>query len=91
MFEETIGEFWSAYTDHNPVEVKLAKGWVYRVPPGTPRRLRRPNWVVLRGSGEAAQVARSALAVEMDRRVHEENPLLGLTWFLWVWVFHGRF
>ena len=63
-----------AYTDHNPVEVKLAKGWVYHAPPRTPRKLRRPNWVVLRGSGEAAQVARSALATEMDRRVGEEQP-----------------
>ena len=32
------------------------------------------DWVVLRGSGEAAQVARSALAVEVDRRVAEEQP-----------------
>ena len=69
-------------TDHNPVEVKLAKGWVYRAPPRTPRKLRRPNWGVSRGSGEAAQVARSALAAEMDRRVGEEPPdlLLGRTW-----------
>ena len=74
LFEETTGASWSAYTDHNPVEVKLAKGWVYRAPPRTPRKLRRPNWGVLRGSGEAAQVARSALAAEMDRRVGEEQP-----------------
>ena len=40
----------------------------------TPRKLRRPNWGVLRGSGEAAQVARSALAAEMDRRIGEEQP-----------------
>ena len=74
LFEETTGASWSAYTDHNPVEVKLAKGWVYRAPPRTPRKLRRPNWGVLRGSGEAAQVARSALAAEMNRRVGEEQP-----------------
>ena len=74
LFEDTVGEAWSAYTDHNPVEVKLAKGWVYRAPPRTPRRLRRPNWVSLRGSGDAANVARSALATELDRRVADEQP-----------------
>ena len=36
--------------------------------------MRRPNWVVSRGSGEAALVARAALATEMDRRVGEEQP-----------------
>ena len=25
LFEATVGEAWSAYTDHNPVEVRLAK------------------------------------------------------------------
>ena len=74
LFEETVGEAWSAYTDHNPVEVKLAKGWVYRAPPRIPRRLRRPNWVALKGSGDAANVARSALATELDRRVADEQP-----------------
>ena len=74
LFEETVGEHWSAYTDHNPAEVKLAKGWVYRAPPRTPRKLRRPNWSLLRGSGEAAQVARGALAAELDRRVSDEQP-----------------
>ena len=74
LFEDTLGEAWSAYTDHNPVEVKLAKGWVYRAPPRAPRRLRRPNWVALRGSGNAANVARSALATELDRRVANEQP-----------------
>ena len=44
LFEDKVGESWSAYTDHNPVEVGLAKGWVYRAPPRTPRKLRRPNW-----------------------------------------------
>ena len=74
LFEETVGAAWSAYTDHNPVEVKLAKGWVFRAPLRTPRRLRRPHWVALRGSGEAAKVARSALATELDRRVADEQP-----------------
>ena len=76
LFEDTIGEHWSAYTDHNPAEVKLAKGWVYRAPPGTPRRLRRPNWSLLRGSGEAAasQVTRAALATELDGRVSDKQP-----------------
>ena len=74
FWEDTVGEAWSAYTDHNPVEVKLAKGWVYRAPPRTPRRIRRPNWVSLRGSGDAAQVARSALATELDRRAADEQP-----------------
>ena len=49
LFEDTIGENWSAYTDHNPAEVKLAKGWVYCAPPRTPKKLRRPNWSLLRG------------------------------------------
>ena len=39
LFEDTVGEAWSAYTDHNPVEVKLAKGWVYRAPPRAPSSL----------------------------------------------------
>ena len=74
LFEDTIGENWSAYTDHNPAEVKLAKGWVYRAPPRTPKKLSRPNWSLLRGPGEAAQVARVALAAELDRRVSDEQP-----------------
>ena len=48
LFEETLIEIWSAKADHNPVEVKLAKGWVYRAPPRTSRCLCRPNWVALR-------------------------------------------
>ena len=77
LFEDTIGEAWSAYTDHNPVEVKLAKGWVYRAPPRTPRRLRRPNWVSLRGVRVMqTNVARSALATELDRRVADEQPTI---------------
>ena len=51
LFEDTVGEAWSAYTDHNPVEVKLAKGWVCRARSRFSRRLRRPNWVALRGFG----------------------------------------
>ena len=74
MFEDPLGKSWSAYTDHNPVEVKLAKGWVFRAPPKSNRRLRRPNWAALRGIGEAATTARSALSVEMDRRVNEDQP-----------------
>ena len=74
------------HTDHNLAEVKVAKGWVYRAPPRTPRKLRKPNWAVLR---EAAQVARSALAVEMDMRFGQEQPTtwsevvslgLGVSW-----------
>ena len=74
LFEDKVGESWSAYTDHNPVEVRLAKGWVYRAPPRTPRKLRRPNWLLLRGSSESAQTAREALATELDRRVGDEQP-----------------
>ena len=74
LFEDTVGESWSAYTDHNPVEVRLAKGWVYRAPPRTPRKLRRPNWLLLRGSSESVQTAREALATELDRRVGDEQP-----------------
>ena len=74
MSEDAVGEAWSAYTDHNPAEVRLAKGWVFRAPPRTPRRTRRPNWVSLRGTGASAQVARSALATELDRRVADEQP-----------------
>ena len=74
LFEDKVGESWSAYTDHNPVEVRLAKGWVYRAPPRTPRKLRRPNWLLLRGSSGSAQTAREALATELDRRVGDEQP-----------------
>ena len=34
----------------------------------------RPNWSVLRGSGDAAQTAREALSTELTRRVTEEQP-----------------
>ena len=74
LFEDTVGEAWSAYVDRNPVAVRLVKGWVFRAPPRAPRRVRRPNWVFLRGTGEAAHVARSALATEFDRRVADEQP-----------------
>ena len=74
LFEEPLAEAWSTYTDHNPVEVRLVKKWVFRAPPRLPRKMRRPNWVVLRGSGEAAQTAREALASERTRRVMEDQP-----------------
>ena len=48
LFEDALGESWSAYTEHNPVEVRLAKGWIY---------LRRPNWVALRGSSDGPVLA----------------------------------
>ena len=50
------------------------RGGCIRAPLRTPRRLRRPNWIALRGSGDAANVARSALATELDRRVADEQP-----------------
>ena len=74
LFEDTVGEAWSAYTDHNPVEVRLAKGWVFRAPPRTPHCIRRPNGVSLRGAGDAEGLACSAPATELDRRVAEEQP-----------------
>ena len=52
--------------DHSPVELKLAKFWVCRVPLGAPCCLRRPSWVALRGFIEAVQVARSALATKLN-------------------------
>ena len=73
LFEDPLGTSWSAYTDHNPVEVKLAKGWFFRASPKSFRRLRRPNWATLRGSTEAAMTARSALATELARRVTAEQ------------------
>ena len=74
LSETTSSESWSAYTDHNPIEVHLVKGWVFRVPPPSHSKMRRPNWRALRGSGEAATVAREALAAELDRRVGLEPP-----------------
>ena len=74
LFEEKVGASWSAYTDHNPVEVRLSKGWDYRAPPRVPRRLRRPNWLLLRGSSGSTQTAREALSTELDRRVGDEPP-----------------
>ena len=74
LFEDALGESWSAYVDHKPVDVRLAKGWIYRAPPRTPRRLRRPNWVALRGSSDGAVLARAALATELDRRATEDQP-----------------
>ena len=69
-----LAETWSPYTDHNPIEVRLAKGWVFRAVCRPVRKLRRPNWRLLRGSGEAAQTARAALSAELDRRVAESEP-----------------
>ena len=70
-----MSEAWSAYTDHNPIEVHLVKGWVFRAPPPSHKKMRRPNWRALRGSGESATVARAALAAELDRRVGLEPPV----------------
>ena len=75
LSETTLSEAWSAYTDHNPIEVHLVKGWVFRVPPPSHSKMRRPNWRALRGSGESATVAREALAAELDRRVGLEPPV----------------
>ena len=30
LFETPLAQSWSPYTDHNPIEVRLAKGWVFR-------------------------------------------------------------
>ena len=56
------------------LEVRLAKGWVFRAVCRPVRKLKRPNWRLLRGSGEAAQTARAALSAELDRRVAETEP-----------------
>ena len=74
VFEEPLGESWAAYTDHNPAEVKLVKGWVFRSPVRQGSKFRKPHWRSLRGSGESARVARAALATELDRRVADEQP-----------------
>ena len=74
LHEEPLAESWSPYTDHNPIEVRLAKGWVFRAVCRPVRKLKRPNWRLLRGSGEAAQTARAALSAELDRRVAESEP-----------------
>ena len=52
----------------------MAKGWVFRAVCRPVRKLKRPNWRLLRGSGEAAQTAREALSTELDRRVAETEP-----------------
>ena len=65
---------WSAYTDHNPIEVRLAKGWVFRQPPKMPVRRGRPHWASLRGVGEGPSLAKAALATELERRMQEEQP-----------------
>ena len=49
---------WSAYTDHNPVEVRLAKGWVFRQPPRAMGKRKRPHWALLRGVGDGPRLAR---------------------------------
>ena len=74
LFEELLSEAWPAYTDQNPIEVRLVEGWVFRAPTSSHKKLRRPNWLALRGVGESATVARGALATEMDRRVALEPP-----------------
>ena len=74
LHEEPLAEPWSPYTDHNPIEVRLAKGWVFRAACRPIRRLKRPNWRVLKSSGERVQAARAALSAELDRRVAESEP-----------------
>ena len=69
---------WSPYTDHNPIEVRLAKSWVFRAACRPIRRLKRPNWRVLRGSGEGAQTARAALSAELEPNSWSEVVDLGL-------------
>ena len=65
---------WSAYTDHNPVEVRLAKGWVFRQPPRLMGKRKRPHWALLRGVGDGPRLAKEALATELSRRMAEEQP-----------------
>ena len=75
LFEDQVDASWSAYTDHNPIEVKLAKGWVFRYQGRSlSKQVRRPNWVALRGVGPAVTTAREALAAEMDRRCQLDAP-----------------
>ena len=71
LFETPLVESWAPYTDHNPIETKLVKGWIHRTPFRPPTRMRRPPWKVLRGTGKGAQVAQAALSAELDRRVAE--------------------
>ena len=65
---------WSAYTDHNPIEVRLAKGWVFRQPPEMKAKQRRPYWASLRGIGEGPKMEKEALAPELGRRMRVEQP-----------------
>ena len=67
LLEEQVDASWSAFTDHNPIEVKLAKGWVFRFPG---RSLSKK----VRGVGPAVTTAREALASEMDRRFQTDAP-----------------
>ena len=68
LFETPLTESWSPYTDHNPIEVRLVKGWIHRTPFRPPARMRRPHWKLLRGTGEGAKAAQDALSAELDRR-----------------------
>ena len=74
LFEDQVNASWSAYTDH-PIEVKLAKGWVFRFPgKSLSKTVRRPNWVALRGVGPAVSTAGEALASARDRRFQTDAP-----------------
>ena len=50
------------------------RGGFFRAPPSSHKKLRKPTWLALRGSGDSAVVAREASATEMDRRVGLEPP-----------------
>ena len=65
---------WAAYTDRNPIEVRLAKGWVFRQPPRVSPKRRRPHWILLCGVGDGPRLAKEVLVAELDRRVREEQP-----------------
>ena len=58
---------WSVHTDHNPLEVKMAKGWVYKEKHRPPHRRRKPHWAKLRGTGVEPAQARESLSKAMDQ------------------------
>ena len=74
LHEERLAESWPPYTDTTPLRFVWPRGGIFRAVYRPARRLKRPNWRALRGSGDGAQMARAALSAELDRRVAETDP-----------------
>ena len=64
---------WSAYTDHNPVEARLAKGWVFRQLLRVLGKRKRPHWALLRGVGDGRRLAKRGVSHWREREKKKQE------------------